>query len=150
MKKIVIYTTMGVALIVLGVYSVSSIYAEDNGGGQFHMPFITKLAEKLNMDEAELEKVVEEVREAERAEMDAERSEKILQAMEDGKISERQAEILNAMEDLRPEKGGPNGGMMELLKESVLDVTDEEIDELRDLCKELDIRFFGRGRGRMM
>jgi hypothetical protein len=155
MKKVTMYTTLGLVLVIGGVYGVSNIYANEFGF-------------KGN--------VPEEIRQEHIAERTAERAEAIVQATEGGDITPRQLEILNAMEELRPEGGRGMFGagrdltpeereilretmreekeesMLEALNELGLDVTHEELEELRELRMELGLmgnqhRRGGYGRG---
>jgi hypothetical protein len=155
MKKVTIYTTLGLVIVVGGVYGVSNIYANEFGF-------------KGN--------VPEEIRQEHIAERTAERAEAIVQATEDGDITQRQLEILNAMEEIKPEGAGGMFGAgrdltpeeREILRESIreereerllealnelgLEVTHEELEELRDLRTELGLmgnqhRRGGYGRG---
>ncbi len=155
MKKVAIYTALGLVIVIGGVYGVSNIYANEFGF-------------KGN--------VPEEIRQEHIAERTAERSEAIVQAMEEGNITQRQLEILNAMEEVKPEGGRGMFGagrdltpeereilresireekaqsMLEALNELGLEVTHEELQELRDLRIELGLmgnqhRRGGYGRG---
>jgi hypothetical protein len=142
MKKAIVYTTLGLVIVIGGVYGASNIYAQEFGFRG---------------------NVSEEVRQEHMAERTAERAEAIVQASEEGNITERQLEILNAMEDLRPEGGRGMFGagrdltpeereilrestreereqsMLEALNELGLNVTQEELQELRDLRMELGL-----------
>ena len=152
MKRVVIYSTLATVLMLSGVYAVSNVYAQE-------------------------EKVSDEVREEHRAEREAERVEIVAQAVVDGKLTERQEEILNAMAELRPVGGRGmfgagrdlseeerealreqvraerEGSMLDALNEKGLNVTQEELEELRELRKELGLmgnqhrRGGGGGRG---
>jgi hypothetical protein len=155
MKKVTIYTTLGLVIVIGGVYGVSNIYANEFGF-------------KGN--------VPVEIRQEHIAQRTAERSEAVVQAMEEGNITPRQLEILNAMEELKPEGGRGMFGagrdltpeereilresireekeqsMLEVLNELGLDVTHEELQELRELRMDLGLmgnqhRRGGYGRG---
>ncbi len=66
-----------------------------------------------------------------------------------GKITDRQMEILEAREELKGmgrNRGGRQGNMKELLNEKGLNVTCEEMQEIRVLMSELGLRGNGRGR----
>lgn len=165
MKRVVIYTTIGAVLIVLGVFTTSVVSAEDSVN-TVRLPMAEELAEKLDLDQEVVDAAMEEIHEERRTERRAERAESILKAIEDGKLTERQAQILDAMEDLRPEEGyGFQGQMRDLSEEEreemraerqasmleqlrkVLYVTDEEMDELHELMQDLGINGGGMGRG---
>lgn len=141
MKKAIIYTTLGL-VVMGGGYGVSNIYAQELGF-------------RGNVSEA--------VRQEHIAQRSVERSEAIIQAMDEGSITQRQLEILNAMEDSKPEGGRGLFGagkdltpeereifresrreergqsMLEALNEQGVDVTHEELQELRELRTELGL-----------
>jgi 1,2-phenylacetyl-CoA epoxidase catalytic subunit len=171
MNKTTKYAVLIGVLAVFGAYT-TSVYSQDDGKSGLHIPSINQLAEKLDVDENELNEIVEEIREEHRNEIQAERSELILQAIEDGKLTEKQVEILDALEDLRPMGKGMFGvskgysyeqreemrnqmreerenSMLETLNEQGLNVTHEEMQELKELRIELGIgggHMHGRGR----
>ena len=151
MKRTTIYTTLGLVIVIGGVYGASSVYANQRG---------------YKGD------VPEEIRQEHIAERTAERSEVVVQAMEEGRITQRQLEILNAMEGLRLEGGRGMFGagrdltpeeieelrediraereqsMSEALNELGFNVTHEELQELRDLRIELGLMGNQHRRGR--
>jgi hypothetical protein len=158
MNKTKKYTLVAVILLALGI-GAGTVYAESNG---LRMGFRAELAEKLDMDVDELDGIMEEIRSEHRVEMQAERAELILQAIEDGKLTDRQAEILSAMQDISPGGKGMFGAgsgmteqerenlrnqmreeretrMIDMLNEQGLDVTHEEISELKELKLELGL-----------
>ncbi len=160
------YAVLFGVLAVFGIYS-TNVYSQSDSGMGLRMPFVNQLAEKLEVDEEELNEMVEEIREEHRTEIQAERSERIVQAIEDGDLTERQSEILNVLEDLRPMGKGMFGAskgysheereemrkkmreereisMLEMLNEQGLNVTHEEMQELKELRIQLGI-----GGGRM-
>ncbi len=122
------------------------VYAQTEESTSQRWPFVSLLAEKLDMDEEELNVVVEEVRQEHRSQMHQERSEKIQQAFQEGKLTERQLEILNAKEESRG-MGRVKGAMLDQLNEQGLDVTHEEMQEIRDLMVELGVGGKMNGRG---
>ena len=141
MKKVIIYSTLGAVLVLTGTYAVSNVYAQEAGLGN----------------------VSEEVRQEHIAEREEERAEIVAQAVEDGSLTDRQAEILAAMAQLRPAGGRGmfgagkdlteeqrealreerraqrDGTMVEELNELGLDVTEEELQELREVREELGL-----------
>lgn len=142
MRKVFIYSTLGTVLVLSGTYAVSNAYAEDA------MP-------RGN--------VSEEVRIEHFEEREAERAEIVVEAVEDGTLTQRQAEILHAMAELRPVGGRGLFGagrdlseeerealreemreqrdqsMLDQLNEAGLDVTEEELQELREVREELGL-----------
>ncbi len=151
MKRAVIYSALGLAIVVGGLYAVSNVYAEELGFRG---------------------NVSEEVRQEHIAQRTAERAGAVIEAMEDGDLTQRQVEILNAMEDLRPMGGRGmfgagrdltveerealreeirverEGSMLAALNESGLQVTQEELEELREVREELGLMGNQSRRGR--
>lgn len=87
-KLIVVYTTIGAFLIILGVYGVP--VSNSKGGDS-----VTAVQLPLSTD------IVDDADDA-RGSNAVKRIEKILSAIEDSKITEREAEIFSFMEDLIP------------------------------------------------
>lgn len=87
-KLIVVYTTIGAFLIILGVYGVP--VSNSKGGDSVtavQLPLSTDIVD--DADDAQGSNAVKRI-------------EKILSAIEDSKITEREAEIFSFMEDLIP------------------------------------------------
>ena len=142
MKKLATYSVLGLAILAGSVFAVSKVNAQEAGFG-----------------------FSDEVREEHMAEREAERQEIIDSAIEDGVFTDRQVEILDAMEEVRPVGGrGLQGAGRDLSDEerealreemraeregSMLDeingvisgdeVTEEELQELRDLREDLGL-----------
>lgn len=141
MKKVIIYSTLGAVLILSGTYAVSNVYAQNPGSGN----------------------VSEEVRQEHIAEREVQRAEVVTQAVEDGSLTDRQAEILATMAELKPvggrgmfgagreltqqerealreeKRAQRDGSMLENLNEIGLDVTEEELQELKEVREELGL-----------
>ena len=173
MKKLVIYTTIGTILVVSGVLVTSKVNAQEFRLG--NDTFTSKMADKLGMEDEEVVTVIEDVREEMQAERQAERDTAILDAIDSGDLTEKQAEILNAMEDIDIDRGKPEDWeewkdytpeqrealrdareetrqqeIIDALYEQGIDVTADELDELRDVMQELGIGMYGlRGEGGM-
>lgn len=98
MKKLIIYTTMGVVIVVSGVFVSSRVNAQELNPA--NDTFVSRIAEKLGLAEEEVVEVVDDLREDMQAQRQAQRVQAITQAMEEGKLTDRQAQILDAMEDL--------------------------------------------------
>lgn len=143
MKKVMTYSALGLVIAIGSLYAVSNVYAEELGFRG---------------------NVSEEVRQEHIAKRVAERSEAVVQAMEEERITERQAEILNAMEEVRVERGRgmfktgkdltveereafraqrreeAEGFMFESLNEKLGDdVTKEELEVLKQVSEEIGI-----------
>jgi hypothetical protein len=167
MKKLIIYTTMGVVIVVSGVFVSSRVNAQEFNPA--NDTFVSRIAEKLGIAEEEVVEVVDDLREDMQAQRQAERAEAITQAIEEGKLTDRQAEILDAMEDLemtgRPDDWGQwheyTPEQREQLREARretreiqvrealyeqqgLEVTEEEMNELHEVMLEEGIGMYGR------
>jgi hypothetical protein len=167
MRKLVIYTTIGVILVVSGVFVTSRVYAQ--GLGANSDTFVSRLAEKLGVSEEDVSTVIDDVHEEFQAERQAERAEIVTEALDDGKLTEKQAEILDALEDINVNGGRPEDweewkdytpeqrealrdARQELIQQERIDalydqgleVTQEEMDELHDVMQELGIGMYGQ------
>lgn len=177
----VLIATSGAVLIVPTAAATATSEAGQN--------FINQLANKLGLEEDKVETAVTEIREEFQAEREAEVQEAIEQAVSDGEITVRQGELLEAMheyrsstaattnkpeldrsewqdlsaeerqtkmEELRTER---NASLVEALNENGLNTNADEIQELQDKIRDLDLNIgtfgkrgaggLGRGMGRM-
>jgi hypothetical protein len=165
MKKLVIYTTIGTILVVSGVLVTSSVNAQELNVPS--NPFFQKVAERLGVDQTELVDVIDEVREDMHAQREAERAETIATALDEGSLSEKQAEILNAIEDLNlggrpadieewreytPEQKEAlreareetrHQAILDGLYDAGLEVTQDELDELHTVMEDIGIGMYG-------
>lgn len=142
MKKLATYSVLGLAILGGSIFAVSKVNAQEAALG-----------------------FSDEVREEHMAEREAEKQGIIDAAIEDGVLTDRQVEILEAMEQVRPVGGrGLHGAGKDLSEEerealreemraqregSMLDeinevisgdeVTEEELQELRDLREDLGL-----------
>lgn len=156
MKKTIVLATTGAMILGIGFLFPTFVSAQGNGEG-----FSYKLSQKLNLSEDDVNTALQEVHEEQRVEREAEREILISQAVENGDLTERQQDILTTMhsvmeesrpdsEDWEPGEGRRNMGslqenMLESLNDAGLDVTQEELDELRDTMHDLGIGSFGNG-----
>lgn len=142
MKKLATYSVLGLAVLVGSIFAVSKVNAQETALG-----------------------FSDEVREEHMAERMAEKQEIIDAAIDAGEFTDRQVEILEAMEEVRPVGGrGLQGAGRDLSEEerealreemraqregTMLDeinevisgdeVTEEELQELRDLREDLGL-----------
>ena len=170
MKKLVIYTTIGTILIISGVFITSTVSAQELDIKSNN--FFGRIAQGLDIEEEEFVEIVDDVREDMRTQRQAQRVEIITTAIEDGKFTERQAEILSVMEDLGL-KGKPvdmeewreytqeqrealrearretrTQDIVEALYGEGLEVTQEELEEIHEVMEELGVGMYGiRGKG---
>ena len=158
MKRVAILATTGAVLISAGLLVPQVAFADEDV--TVHDNFIVKLADRFNLSEDEIEEVFTEVREENQAERQAEREATIASALESGDLTERQADILDVMQENRPERGErpterPQEGerktaMLELLNDAGLDVSEDELEELHEAMQELGLGRKGEGRGKGM
>ena len=91
MKKYLPHLLIALALVI--VLGVGISYAQANGNpGPGSL--ITKLVEKFNLDRSEVEQVFEENRAGKQAQIQARHQEMLEQAVEDGKLTEEQKNLL--------------------------------------------------------
>lgn len=148
MQKSTKFFVFAAFAVVLTVFA-TGVYAGTEEESSFRFPFVEKLAERLDVDEEELSVIVEEVKEEHQLEMRTQRTERIEEAFEDGKFTERQMQILEAKEEYRGfGRGRQQGEMLEILNEKGLDVTHEEMQEISELMRELGIGGKMQGKGR--
>ena len=103
MKKKLLLGAIGIAVIgAIGVIAPTLAYAATDSTTP--STFVTKLAEKLGIDVNTVQTAVDSTRTEIKAENDATRKTEIAQAVTDGKLTQRQADILDAMRDVEPIK----------------------------------------------
>jgi hypothetical protein len=149
MKKSLVLATTGAVILGIGLLTPTFVSAEGNGES-----FAYRLAQRLNLSEEEVDSAIQEVRLEEREERQSEREEAINNAVESGDLTERQQELLTTMheirveeresEDFEPGEGRRNMGemqedMLESLNAEGLDVTEDELEDLRDTMQDLGL-----------
>jgi len=159
MKKSLVLATTGAVILGIGLLMPTFVSAEGNGES-----FAYRLAQRLNLSEEDVDSAIQEVRLEEREERQAEREEAVNDAVESGDLTERQQELLTAMhevrveeresEDFEPGEGRRNMGNMqedvlETLNDEGLNVTEDELEDLRDTMQELGLGGQG-GKGMRM
>jgi uncharacterized protein with von Willebrand factor type A (vWA) domain len=102
MKKTTVIAITGAMVLGAGLLFPTLVSADENGD-----TFIQRFAERFNVSEDEVEGVVQEMREEHRTERYENREGVVSQALEDGDLTERQGEILNAMHQIQEEIGIP-------------------------------------------
>lgn len=136
MRKIVIYSALGTVLILYGTYAVSNAYAEDTTSDTNVSQSYTE--ERCLVNQEVLDTLLKE-----------------------GTISEKQMDIIQAIRELGPnERRRMNGvgrqmsveernlyreemqrarksKILEILKEKGFEVSEDELDEVRDIMKEI-------------
>jgi hypothetical protein len=154
-------------LAISTVFVSNKAFAEDLSPAQDS--FISRLASKLGLSDDDVVEVVADVREEVQAEREAERAEAITEAMDSGVLTEKQAEILDAMEDIRGTTGRPDDweewhsytpeqrealrddrrelreqDILDALNDQGLSVSEDELDELHEVMLEEGIGMYGR------
>jgi anti-sigma28 factor (negative regulator of flagellin synthesis) len=149
MKKTTILATTGAVVLVAGLLIPSSVMADDSGN-----TFMQRVAERVGVSSTELETAMVEVREENREE----RETAIESAVENGDLTADQYALLQAMHDARdemkedhqPGDGPVKDGMIDKLNESGVEVTSEDLDELREVMTEIGLAPQGPQGGRGM
>jgi len=157
MKKTTVIAITGAMVLGAGLLFPTLVSADENGD-----TFIQRFAERFNVSEDEVEGVVQEMREEHREERQEEREDIVSSALDDGSLTEKQGEILSVMaqvrdqeresEDFVPGEGMRNREerheeMLGTLVEEGLDVTQEELNDLRDTTRDLGLGGGGNGLG---
>lgn len=149
----------GVSLILPTAVSAQAALSADEESSSF----IQQLAERLGLSEDTVETAVEEVKEERKAEFQAERQAQIDEAVANGNLTARQAELLAAMQEVREsstfekpdrseledltqeerqaffeeQKEVKKQELVDALNEMGLNTSVEELEELRDTMQEL-------------
>ncbi len=135
----------------IGAAGMSYAYAQNTVTND---TFSSVLSSKLGVSEEKVSLALSETRLQMHTERRTEVNELITQALKDGKLTQRQVEIISTMHEIRDEKFDSNeprrGGMrhesmLSDLNDKGLNVTEEELTELREKMMELEIG--GRGNG---
>lgn len=144
MKKQTLAIVLALGVIAsVGYFGRSYVMAGDTN--PMHDSLITKIAQKFNLKEADVEAVFESVRDERQEEMKANRQEKLSQAVKDGVITEAQKHtLLSKMEEHFNERRENREEMQNWYKEQGIDET-----KLREFLRPTS-RGDGRGMGRGM
>jgi len=106
-KKIIVPALiLGVATAVGALSYVGATSAAGNGFGGGEMA--SKLAEKLGVEESQVDSAMQEMREERQAEMKEQREEKLQEAVDDGVITSNQKEVLIAHIKMKCKKSVSN------------------------------------------
>ncbi len=102
-KKIIIPAALVLAIVTLAAYRTATVYAE--GSNNKYPPVLEKLVGRFDLNEDEVKVVFDEVRQEYQFQMQEKFQEKLDQAVEEGKITLEQKELILAKhEELRGEK----------------------------------------------
>lgn len=143
-KKQVLATILALGVIAsVGYFGTSYVLAEDTN--PMHESLVTKIAQKFNLKEADVEAVFDAVRDERRDEMKKLKEEKLSLAVKDGVITEVQkASLLAKIEDHIGEKQANRDEMQKWFADNNIDET-----KLREYLRPAN-RGDGRGMGRGM
>jgi len=130
MNKKVLAAVLALGIISLvGYFGSNYVLAEDEN--PMHQTLISRIAEKFNLKESDVEAVFEAVRDERRDEMKSQRSEKLTQAVSDGVITEAQkVTLLDKMEEHIGERQANRAEMQNWYKDQGIDQT-----KLRDYLR---------------
>jgi len=124
-KKFILPTTLIMGIIMLGLLSVSYASAQENTN---YPSIVQKLAEKFNLNEADVEAVFDEERQDHFADMQARWQERLDDLENDGKITgEQKTEIVKKHEEMHNQ-------MLELQSLSV-EERHQKMQEIHDSFK---------------
>lgn len=141
MNKKVLAAVLALGIIAsVGYFGNSYVLADSDN--PMHETLVSKIAQKFNLKEADVEAVFEAVRDERQDEMKKEREDKLSQAVTDGVITEAQkTEILTKMQEHMGERQANRTEMQNWFKEKGIDET-----KLRDYLRP-EGQGHGEGRG---
>lgn len=139
-KTLAIVLALGVIASV-GYFGTNAVLADDYN--PIHTSLVSKIAQKFNLKEADVEAVFEAVRDEKQEEMKSQREEKLSQAVKDGVLTEAQkATLLSKMEEHIGERRENREEMQNWYKNEGIDET-----KLREYMKP-EGKGMGEGRSR--
>ena len=108
-------------MVSAGYFGASAIFADDESP---HNTIVTKLAQKFNLNESEIEAVFQSVRDERQAEMQQQREERLNDAVNNKVITEAQKNaILTKMQEHQEERGQNREEMQNWFEEQSIDQT---------------------------
>lgn len=144
MNKKILATVLALGVITsVGYFGTSAVLADSDN--PMHQTLVSRIAQKFNLKEEDVEAVFEAVRDEKQEEMKAQKEERLSQAVKDGVITESQKSALIAkMEEHLGERRQNREEMQNWYKE-------QNINELklREYLRPAD-RGKGEGRGEML
>lgn len=138
MNRKILATVLALGVIAsVGYFGTTSVLADNDN--PMHQTLITRIAEKFNLKESDVEAVFEAVRDEKREEMKKNKEERLSQAVTDGVITEAQKQaILSKMNENMEERQANREEMQAWFKSQGIDET-----KLHNYLKPE-----GKGRGR--
>lgn len=120
-KKLLITLIVLGGLISAGYFGAGAIFADNNNP---QGTLITRIAQKFNLNESDVEAVFQSVRDERQAEMKKRQEERLNDAVGDGVVSEAQKNaILSKMQTHQEERGQNREEMQNWFKEQGIDQT---------------------------
>jgi hypothetical protein len=136
MRKALLAAGAITTLSLAGVVGVNSAAAHNGSNEVGISNLVSKIAEKFNLDEDEVQVVFDEEREARQAEHQQKLEERLSQAVEDGNITEDQkSAILEKLAELHSE----HESLKDLGPEERRDAMKDKRDELKQWANDNDI-----------
>jgi coenzyme F420-reducing hydrogenase alpha subunit len=136
LRKNIIFPVLGLVLVGSTVAGVGYVSAQDSGGSSSGLNIIQRLAQKFNLNEADVKAVFDEEMQEHHAQMKANLEEKLTQAVKDGKINETQKQaIITKFGEIKVKKIEP-GEFKELSKEEIQKMHEQRKTELENWAKE--------------
>ncbi len=144
MNKKILATVLALGVITsVGYFGTSAVLADSDN--PMHQTLVSRIAQKFNLKEEDVEAVFEAVRDEKQEEMKAQKEERLSQAVKDGVITESQkSALITKMEEHLGERRQNREEMQNWYKE-------QNINELklREYLRPAD-RGKGEGRGEML
>lgn len=131
-------TSIGLAGVAgLGVASAATTTSSDDGGTS---SIVSKLAEKFNLKESDVQSVFDEERAAHEATMEQRMEDKLSQAVKDGKLTEAQKDAIIAKhKELRSEREADREAMESMTDEERKAAMEQKRADLEAWAEENDI-----------
>ena len=106
-KKLVIASVLGTGVLAVGALVPIAVFAQTATDSTSVSTFVQKLADKLGIDQNTVQTALDSVKTDMQAERVAQFKTDVSQAVTDGKLTQRQADILLGVEDVMPTLAKP-------------------------------------------
>lgn len=154
MNKTQVISLVAVTVIGLGALGATRVLAEDSTPGQGPMgSLVQKIAQKFNLNQADVQSVFDEQRAEHQAQMQAAMEARLSQAVTDGNITEDQKQlILQKHEQMKLQREADMQMMRDLTPEERREKMQSRRNEMQQWAEEngiemQDFMFAGRGHG---
>ena len=143
MKKKIIISIFGLALLGLVAFSTTRVYAGNQWGD--HATIIGKLVERFGLNEEDVKAVFDETKEEHQAQMQSRLEERLNEAVTSGDITEQQKQLILAKhEELKAQKEADKESWQDMSKEEWKEAMIFHKEELKTWAEEnnIDLKYF--------